>query len=68
MSGYSREEAIEEDGIESVLEWEEKEYVKSLNSYEGLSDDDIRHCTRCGQLMKYNSMAYWEGYHFDSCY
>ena len=28
---------------------------------------EIRHCWKCGRVMKYGSMAYYEGFHFDTC-
>lgn len=65
---YNREMAIEEDGIEEVQKWESTEHEKNLKSYEDHPDAEVRHCTSCGQLMRYRSMAYDEGYHFDSCY
>ena len=57
---------IEEEGIEEVerqlAEWREK----AEKSYEG-KDLDFKFCYRCNQLMRADSMAYHEGYHFDSC-
>jgi hypothetical protein len=68
VAGYTREMAIEEDGIVEVEKWEAKSHAEALKTYEGIPDDQVKHCTSCGQLMPYKSMAYDEGYHFDSCY
>lgn len=41
-------------------------YIESvLESYP--IDVEIKLCERCGLPMKYKSMAYEEGYHFDTC-
>lgn len=48
------------------LEWLEKEAQEALDSYP--EDEPVRRCWKCGQPMRYNSMAYHEGFHFDSCY
>lgn len=66
MSGYTREMAIEEDGLESVIQYEEQARERAEKSYP--KGEEYKYCSHCGQLMPYRSMAYDEGYHFDSCY
>lgn len=43
----------------------QKEREKALASYP--VGEDHRCCSYCGELLTYNSMAYHEGWHFDSC-
>lgn len=69
MAGYTREAAIAVDGIEAVTQWEQRNYEVAVESYKDVDFEvEARYCPQCGQLMRYRSLAYEEGYHFDSCY
>lgn len=59
---------IEEDGHERVMEQLDKWRKEAEKSYDEHPNLEQRHCSRCGELMRANSMAYLEGYHFDSCF
>lgn len=58
---------IEEDGMEAVQQQLNKWRTEAEKSYEGTTLER-KHCHRCGELMRADSMAYHEGYHFDTCY
>jgi hypothetical protein len=49
--------------------WLIEQHEKAVKSYTaaGLTEEDYKYCSRCGDLMVYDSMAYHEGWHFDSC-
>lgn len=52
--------------IEKTLDFLDKEHQEAVKSYVGHEGEE-RCCCLCGRLMKYNSMAWFEGFHFDSC-
>jgi hypothetical protein len=46
-------------------QWADREASKYLAEYP--PNAEVRECSKCGRVMRYNSMAYHEGFHFDSC-
>ena len=61
------DEIIEEFGNLELAEIQDNERVKSLSSYPDGDNVEIRYCSICGQPLRYRSMAYEEGFHFDYC-
>lgn len=55
-------QAEDPEGLDKFIQ---DEVENALASYP--ENTEVRHCYFCGRPMKYNSMAYQEGYHFDSC-
>lgn len=51
---------------ESIRRYLEKEIAEAKESYKG-HEEEVRCCSTCGIIMRYNSMAYLEGWHFDTC-
>ena len=63
----NKAEAEQEDP-EGLNEFLEKQNKEANASYpEGCDEELYRFCTICGALLKYRSMAYDEGFHFDGC-
>lgn len=61
-------EAREDGEEEQLFNFRERQHLEALASYpEGCDEELYRYCTICGALLKYRSMAYDEGFHFDSC-
>jgi hypothetical protein len=55
----------DEDDIEEANRYADQEAAKYLSEYpEGAV---VRRCPLCGRVMRYRSMAYDEGIHFDTC-
>lgn len=50
-----------------LQEFLNKQFEEALTSYPEGCEELYRFCSICGALLKYRSMAYDEGYHFDSC-
>jgi hypothetical protein len=46
-------------------QWADREAEKFLAEYP--PGAEVRTCWKCGRVMKYKSLAYDEGFHFDSC-
>ena len=59
-----KHEWISEDpeGYQNFLD---KQREKAIKSYS--KGVEIKYCSICGSPMRYNSMSYHEGFHFDSC-
>lgn len=55
-------EAEDPEGLQKFIYRYRKE---ALTSYpEGV---EVKYCPICGEPLKYKSMSYYEGWHFDSC-
>lgn len=53
------------EGLQKFLD---EQYEKALASYPEDCDEELyRCCPICGALLVYQSLSYYEGYHFDSC-
>ena len=59
MTDFDREEQ------ESFRQWQQKHHQEVVDSYP--EDEEGVFCYKCGSLLKYKSMSYYEGYHIDSC-
>jgi hypothetical protein len=53
---------------ESFFRFLEQQREEAEKSYEGLPESEKRYCPYCGELMKWASISYFEGFHIDSCY
>lgn len=51
--------------MEQAENWADKEAAKYLAEYP--PDAEVRCCWKCGRVMRYKSLAYDEGFHFDTC-
>jgi hypothetical protein len=49
----------------SVEDFEKEEIQKAYDSYP--KGEPVKYCWACGKPLVYNSMAYIEGFHFDTC-
>lgn len=67
MPIFSRDEAIERYGVKVIESIEAEQNKRAIKSYED-SSSEKKFCPNCGQLLVNNSMSYFEGFHFDSCY
>jgi hypothetical protein len=57
---------MDEEDVADVIGSVEEQVKKDIESYP--EEEDIRICWKCGLPLKYNSQAYEEGFHFDTCY
>ena len=48
--------------LQEELEKHTAEYIEK-----GIPAEDWRYCPYCGQLLRYGSISYDEGFHIDSC-
>lgn len=56
---------MEEEDPEGLNTFINKQRQEALDSYpDGV---EVKYCSVCGEPLKYKSMAYDEGWHFDSC-
>ena len=60
---------FQEEDPKGLLRFLNKQFEEALASYPKGCDEELlyRFCRICGSLLRYGSMAYDEGYHFDSC-
>jgi len=56
---------VQADDPEGLNKFIQEEVESALASYP--ENVEVRLCSICGRPMRYNSMAYHEGFHFDSC-
>jgi len=56
-----------EDDFNEAYEEYLKIWDKAEKSYEDYPECEKRYCTKCRMIMTAGSMAYVEGYHFDTC-
>lgn len=55
------------------LEYEHEREIKDIieaavfDSYKGIDESQKIYCSKCGELLKYNSINYYEGFHVDGC-
>ncbi len=65
---YQQLAEFQEEDPRGLLRFLDKQFKEALASYpKGCDEELYRYCGICGALLKYRSMAYDEGYHFDSC-
>jgi hypothetical protein len=55
-----------EDDKEEAIKFIEERWKKAEESYP--PNVPIRYCLNCRMPLVYNSMAYYEGWHFDTCF
>lgn len=55
------------DDTEAMNNFLIKQHQEADKSYENYPNAERRYCFKCGELLPYRSMAYDEGWHFDSC-
>lgn len=59
---------FQEEDPKGLQKFLNKQFEEALTSYpEGCDEELYRFCGICGALLRYKSMSYNEGYHFDSC-
>ena len=58
---------FQEEDPKGLVRFLTKQFEEALASYPKGCEELYRYCSICGALLKYRSMAYDEGYHFDSC-
>lgn len=58
----------EDETLESATKFLTRGAQEALDSYKGHEDAEFKICPNCGLPLKYRSMAYDEGYHFDTCW
>lgn len=47
------------------FEWKQKQYEKARQSYP--KGEPRCYCSKCGELLRFNSINYHEGWHIDGC-
>jgi hypothetical protein len=62
MAQKAEWEAEDPEGLNKFLEKHRRECLESYPDGE-----EVRYCSICGEPLKYGSMSYDEGWHFDSC-
>lgn len=58
-------EMDEDSTFEENITCYQKCWDKAMKSYP--SDVEVRYCSSCGMPLVYDSLAYHEGWHFDTC-
>jgi hypothetical protein len=56
-----------DDSYEQFAEDMTKQFEIAKESYKDVGEEHYRACSVCGMLMRYESCAYMEGFHFDTC-
>jgi len=65
---YQQLHEFQEEDPKALQRFLDKQFEEALASYpKGCDEEVYRYCSICGALLKYGSMSYDEGFHFDSC-